>query len=58
MLAVDTVLEDRYRIVRLLGQGGMGAVYESIDERFGTPVALKEILIELASVASGKKEVW
>jgi serine/threonine protein kinase len=42
MLAVNTILQGRYRVVRQLGQGGMGTVYEAIDERFESQVALKE----------------
>lgn len=42
MLETNTLLQNRYLIEKQIGEGGMGAVYLAIDQRFGSPVAIKE----------------
>jgi formylglycine-generating enzyme required for sulfatase activity/serine/threonine protein kinase len=42
MLSPNSILQNRYRVVRKLGEGGMGAVYEAVDQRVSCVVALKE----------------
>ena len=43
MLANGMLLQERYRIIRLLARGGMGAVYEAEAAHLGNaPVAVKQ----------------
>jgi serine/threonine-protein kinase len=44
MLETGQILQNRYRVVSLLAQGGMGAVYRALDMRLNVPVALKEMM--------------
>ncbi|MEP6900563.1 MAG: serine/threonine-protein kinase [Actinomycetota bacterium] len=42
MIEAGKVLQNRYRVEKQIGAGGMGAVYIATDERFGSVVAIKE----------------
>jgi serine/threonine protein kinase len=46
MIEAGTILQNRYRIEKHIGQGGMGKVYVATDERFNSTVAIKETVFE------------
>jgi serine/threonine protein kinase len=43
VLTAGQTFGSRYHVIRLLGAGGMGAVYQAWDDELGVAVALKVI---------------
>lgn len=50
-LQEDMVVADRFRLVRMVGRGGMGSVWQAMHLGLDTPCAVKFIEGELANVA-------
>jgi serine/threonine-protein kinase len=48
MLKAGDRVDDKYTVLRLIGDGGMGTVYEARHERLGTRVALKFLHEDIA----------
>ncbi len=48
MIGIGSVVNGKYRLTRLLGDGGMGSVYEAQHAVLGTRVAIKVLHPELA----------
>ena len=48
MIDIGSVVNGKYRLVRILGDGGMGSVYEAMHAVLGTRVAIKVLHPELA----------
>ena len=57
LLAVGQAFGVRYHIIRLLGAGGMGAVYQAWDAELGVSVALKVVKPQATGDAARAQEL-
>lgn len=48
VIPTNEILAGRFRIIRLIGRGGMGTVYEALDQELNIPVALKMMREDLS----------
>jgi hypothetical protein len=47
--SVDEVVFGRYRLIALIGEGGMSKVYKAYDSQIGRDVAIKVLLTDLSA---------
>jgi hypothetical protein len=57
LLTPGAAFGERYHVIRLLGAGGMGAVYQAWDNELGVAVALKVIRPEVMVDAEGARDL-
>ena len=43
MLKIGTVIDEKYKIINIIGHGGMSTVYLAINEKANKPWAVKEV---------------
>ena len=56
MLSPNTILQNRYRVVRELGHGGMGEVWRAKHKMLAREAAIKLIRPEVLQASTGRQE--
>lgn len=49
MFKIGDIIDEQYRLVRLIGQGGQGTVFEAEDIEIGAPLAIKVLIGEVSA---------